>query len=72
MNVSDSILQDIYHACQKQEFVTMRDLEFRTSFGERKLRPYLEDLKEAGMVLEHPEGFQIAPKGDIYYKSNWG
>ncbi|EMJ98570.1 hypothetical protein LEP1GSC192_0362 [Leptospira sp. B5-022] len=50
----------------------MRDLELNTSLSEWKLRPHLEDLKEASLIVEHPEGFQVAPKGRHFYQSNWG
>lgn len=71
-DLENQIFQDIYQASQRSEFVTMRDLEMNTSLSEWKLRPFLEDLKEASLIVEHPEGFQVAPKGRIYYRSRWG
>ncbi|PJZ24919.1 hypothetical protein CH352_10085 [Leptospira hartskeerlii] len=70
--IENQILQDIYRASSEGGFLTMRDLELNTSFTEWKLRPHLEDLKEASLIVEHPEGFQVAPKGRHFYKSNWG
>ncbi|TGK00892.1 hypothetical protein EHO59_13300 [Leptospira semungkisensis] len=71
-SIQNQILQDIYQASHTGGFLTMRDLELNTSLTEWKLRPHLEDLKEASLIVEHPEGFQVAPRGTHYYKSKWG
>lgn len=66
------IFQDIYQASQSGRMTTMEDLEINTAKSAHQLRPFLEDLKDSSFVVEHPEGFEIAPSGKHYYKSRWG
>ncbi|MDV6236602.1 hypothetical protein CH379_013295 [Leptospira ellisii] len=70
--LSTQIFQDIYLASQSGRILTMEDLEINTAQSAHQLRPHLEDLKESSLVVEHPDGFQIAPSGNHYYKSRWG
>lgn len=70
--LSTQIFQDIYHASQSGRMITMGDLEVNTAKSAHQLRPHLEDLKESSLVVEHPEGFEIAPSGYHYYQSRWG
>ncbi|EMO62535.1 hypothetical protein LEP1GSC133_1738 [Leptospira borgpetersenii serovar Pomona str. 200901868] len=71
-SLSIQIFQDIYHASQSGKMTTMETLEINTAKPAHQLRPHLEDLKESRFVVEHPEGFGIAPSGVYYYKSRWG
>ena len=36
-----------------------------------QLRPGLEDLKEAGLIVEHEEGFQVSLQGKAFCRSRW-
>ncbi|EMJ98332.1 hypothetical protein [Leptospira alstonii] len=71
-SLSTQIFQDIYHASQSGKMTTIEDLVINTAQSAYQLRPHLEDLKESRFVIEHPEGFEIAPSGTHYYKSHWG
>ncbi len=65
------ILQDVYHRTSDGSFMTLGELETQTGRSGSNLRPFLEDLKEAGLVVEHPEGFQVSSTGLLYCRSRW-
>jgi DNA-binding transcriptional ArsR family regulator len=70
--VRERILQDICHRTADGSFITLGELETWTGKSGSALRPHLEDLKEAGLVVEHPEGFQVSPPGLGFCRSRWG
>jgi hypothetical protein len=70
--VTVRILQDVYHRTSGGSFITMGELETGTGMPASGLRPRLEDLKEMGLMVEHPEGFQLSPPGLRFCRSRWG
>ncbi len=66
------ILHDIFIRTQNGGFITMHEIEVNTALSGSRLRPFLEDLKEEGLVIEHPEGFTVAPGGIHFCRGRWG
>ena len=65
------LLNEIFHRTEKGDFVTMDELETEFGLSGSDLRPMLEDLKEARVVVEHHEGFQVTPHGITECRSRW-
>jgi hypothetical protein len=70
MNRND-ILYEIFHRAGTKNFITMYELEVETGMPGSKLRPIIEDLKEAGLIVEHPEGFQLSGNGLNRCRTLW-
>lgn len=70
MNKSE-ILHEIFHQAGNRKFITLYEMEILTGNSGAELRPILEDLKEEGLVVEHPEGFQISKEGIHFCRSKW-
>lgn len=68
---AERILQDIFHRTANGSFITMGELETKEGMPASGLRPLLEDLKELGLVVEHPEGFQLSPPGLRFCRGRW-
>jgi hypothetical protein len=65
------LLSDIRQQTRDRPFVTLYELEVLTGLPGEGLRPVLEDLKERGYVVEHPEGFQLTPPGVSFCRGRW-
>jgi ribosomal protein S19E (S16A) len=65
------ILQEIFHHAGEKKFISFYEIEILTGCSGADLRPMLEDLKEATLILEHPEGFQISDSGRDFCRSRW-
>jgi predicted transcriptional regulator len=65
------ILSEIYIKFEKNKFVTMEELIATTGLSSSKIRPFVEDLKEDLLIVEHPEGFQVSNKGITFCKTHW-
>jgi hypothetical protein len=66
------VLQELFHSTRNGDFLTMGELETMTGFSGYDLRNLIEDLKLSIYVVEHYEGFQVAPEGLHYCQSRWG
>lgn len=49
----------------------MYDLEVEFALSGSELGAILEDLREAELVVEAPEGFQVSPGGINFGKTRW-
>ena len=69
--LQENLLNEIYYRTAQGAFATLDELI--THFGSpgSDLRPLLEDLKEGGFIVEHPEGFQISDHGRNTARSQW-
>ena len=65
------LLHDIYHDTAGGSFVTLDELETSQGKSGSELRPHLEDLKEAGLINEHEEGFRVSRPGMHFCKTRW-
>ena len=65
------LLHDIYHNTADGSFVTLDEMETMQGKSGSELRPHLEDLKEAGLINEHEEGFRVSRPGMNYCKTRW-
>lgn len=65
------LLQDIYHKTADGSFVTLYELETIEGASGSELRPHIEDLKEAGLINEHEEGFRVSRPGVNYCRTRW-
>lgn len=65
------LLDDIYHNTADGGFLTMYSLETMEGKSGSELRPHLEDLKEAGLINEHEEGFRVSRPGLNYCRTRW-
>ncbi len=70
-DIALNILHDIYHETSSGGFITMDSLETLHGRSGSQLRPGLEDLKEAGLIVEHEEGFQVSFQGKAFCRSRW-
>ncbi|HSV95973.1 MAG TPA: hypothetical protein VLM75_03455 [Spirochaetota bacterium] len=71
-NTKLDILHDIFIRTRDGGFASLHEIEVNTALSGSRLRPILEDIKEEGLVIEHPEGFSIAPGGIHFCRSRWG
>ncbi len=65
------ILEEVYNSAGTESFVTLYELEIKTGRSGFELRNILEDLKEAQMITEHPEGYQISSSGIHFCRTKW-
>ncbi len=65
------LLNEIYHETADGRFTTMYALETITGLTGAALRPLLEDLKDARVIVEHEEGFQVSRHGLIVCRTRW-
>jgi len=71
-NFANNILNEVYHRTAPGGFVTLDELITVYGRSGTDLRPFLEDLKEDGLIVEHPEGFQVSDHGRNTARSQWG
>jgi len=65
------ILNEINHKTRNGTFITLDGLEVTFGLSGSELRPFLEDLKEEILIVEHTEGFQVSDNGRHFSNTRW-
>jgi hypothetical protein len=66
-----TILHYIFSKTATGGFIPLYDLEVEFALSGSQLRAILEDLMEAELVVEAPEGFRVSPGGVSFGRSRW-
>lgn len=66
-----NILHYLFSKTALGGFVPLYALEIEFALSGSELRTMLEDLKEAELVVEAPEGFQVSPGGINFGRTRW-
>jgi len=65
------VLQELYHSRHRADFVSMAELGNRLRLDVELIRPALEDLSEAGLVVDNDNRYHISSHGEAFGASRW-
>lgn len=65
------VLYEIFHATRHGGYVSEDTLETNTGMRRSLIRSHAETLKEAGLLFEREDGFQVSEKGLDYSLARW-